>query len=215
MDVKCPHCGTEYDIEQREFGKFVNCQICGKGFVAGASARRGSVAANKNDNAQIVPYGNSELKYVGIFLLYGVVTILSATILGMLLGFIVGGVMGMLGCIMDTVVGVCSSLGVVVGFVISAICFRHIVLRFLDKEHCNQCWAMPWLSLIVLSAVVGFLFKIVASVNVLVTFAEIGVQGVGEYICIWFFAVIIEYLVFRLVLTIRYIWMNYLIRFSA
>ena len=39
MSIKCPHCGTEYDIAQHEFGKFVTCQICGKGFVTGAKAQ--------------------------------------------------------------------------------------------------------------------------------------------------------------------------------
>lgn len=40
MNIKCPHCGTEYDIEQREFGKYVTCQVCGKGFVAGVLSER-------------------------------------------------------------------------------------------------------------------------------------------------------------------------------
>ena len=40
MNIKCPHCGTEYDIEQREFGKYVTCQVCNKGFVAGARPTR-------------------------------------------------------------------------------------------------------------------------------------------------------------------------------
>lgn len=39
MDIKCPHCGTEYEVGQREFGKYVTCQICNKGFVAGTIKR--------------------------------------------------------------------------------------------------------------------------------------------------------------------------------
>ena len=35
MNIKCPHCGTEYDAEESEYGKFVKCEVCGKGFVAG------------------------------------------------------------------------------------------------------------------------------------------------------------------------------------
>jgi len=30
MDIICPHCGTEYDAEESEYGRFVKCEICGK-----------------------------------------------------------------------------------------------------------------------------------------------------------------------------------------
>lgn len=36
MNIKCPHCGTEYDAEEGEYGRFVKCTVCGKGFVVGA-----------------------------------------------------------------------------------------------------------------------------------------------------------------------------------
>ena len=37
MNVRCPHCTTEYDAEESEYGRFVKCAVCGKGFVAGTS----------------------------------------------------------------------------------------------------------------------------------------------------------------------------------
>ena len=37
MDIKCPHCGVGYEIEEKEFGRFVKCESCGKGFVVGTS----------------------------------------------------------------------------------------------------------------------------------------------------------------------------------
>ena len=40
MNINCPHCGTEYDIDKSEYGRFVKCEICGKGFVAGTSAAK-------------------------------------------------------------------------------------------------------------------------------------------------------------------------------
>ena len=40
MNINCPHCGTEYEIEEQEFGKYVTCQICSKGFVAGVLPER-------------------------------------------------------------------------------------------------------------------------------------------------------------------------------
>lgn len=38
MDAKCPHCGVEYIAAEREYGKFVKCETCGKGFIVGVSA---------------------------------------------------------------------------------------------------------------------------------------------------------------------------------
>lgn len=38
MNIKCPECGTEYEIDKYEYGRFVECAICGTGFVAGTSA---------------------------------------------------------------------------------------------------------------------------------------------------------------------------------
>lgn len=40
MNIKCPHCGTEYDAEESEYGRFVKCEVCGKGFVAGTSGAK-------------------------------------------------------------------------------------------------------------------------------------------------------------------------------
>lgn len=40
MDIKCPHCGTEYEVADEDFGRFVKCEICGKGFVVGTFAAR-------------------------------------------------------------------------------------------------------------------------------------------------------------------------------
>lgn len=53
MNIKCPHCGTEYNAEENECGRFVKCEICGKGFVAGAFiAKRISMSAN-NSHAKL------------------------------------------------------------------------------------------------------------------------------------------------------------------
>lgn len=36
MNIKCPHCGTEYEVDKDNVGMFVTCESCGKGFVVGA-----------------------------------------------------------------------------------------------------------------------------------------------------------------------------------
>ena len=54
MNINCPHCGTEYDIEQREFGKYVTCQVCGKGFVAGARQTRAQMVRPDNETSEQV-----------------------------------------------------------------------------------------------------------------------------------------------------------------
>ena len=40
MNCKCPHCGTEYEVEEGDIGKYTNCLSCGKGFVV---KRKGSL----------------------------------------------------------------------------------------------------------------------------------------------------------------------------
>lgn len=36
-DVKCPNCGTEYEIEASEIGREAECEVCGRKFVIGAN----------------------------------------------------------------------------------------------------------------------------------------------------------------------------------
>ena len=36
MNIKCPHCGTEYEVEKKDMFRYTKCQVCGKGFVVGA-----------------------------------------------------------------------------------------------------------------------------------------------------------------------------------
>ena len=38
MNIKCPNCGMEYEVERKDFGSFVTCESCGKGFVVGAKS---------------------------------------------------------------------------------------------------------------------------------------------------------------------------------
>ena len=54
MNIKCPHCGTEYDAEENEYGRFVKCAACGKGFVAGTSIAKklGEAAGAVKDAAK-------------------------------------------------------------------------------------------------------------------------------------------------------------------
>lgn len=33
MDIKCPHCGTEYEVGVEDSGRAQTCQICGKRFL--------------------------------------------------------------------------------------------------------------------------------------------------------------------------------------
>lgn len=37
MDIKCPHCGTDYEVEQKDMYRYTKCEVCGKGFVIGAT----------------------------------------------------------------------------------------------------------------------------------------------------------------------------------
>ena len=36
MNIKCPHCGTEYEVEKKDMYRYTKCEVCGNGFVVGA-----------------------------------------------------------------------------------------------------------------------------------------------------------------------------------
>lgn len=38
MNIKCPHCRTEYEVEKKDMYRYTKCEVCGKGFVIGQSA---------------------------------------------------------------------------------------------------------------------------------------------------------------------------------
>lgn len=40
MKVSCPHCGSEYEIDKSELFGYETCEVCGNGFVAGATASK-------------------------------------------------------------------------------------------------------------------------------------------------------------------------------
>ena len=37
MDVKCPGCGTEYEIDDAEIGRKAECEVCGRKFILGGN----------------------------------------------------------------------------------------------------------------------------------------------------------------------------------
>ena len=62
MNIKCPHCGTEYEVEQKYMYRYTKCEVCRKGFVIGASkslqedGARGSTAESvdaKSENSVV------------------------------------------------------------------------------------------------------------------------------------------------------------------
>ena len=93
MNIKCPHCGTEYDIEQREFGKYVTCQVCGKGFVAGALQTREQTArpdAGSFGAVDIPPESACLKAWVKYWLVRLVVVCVLSFIFGLVCGFVEG-----------------------------------------------------------------------------------------------------------------------------
>ena len=56
MDIKCPHCGTECEVEKKDMYHYIKCEVCGKGFVVGAetsmlSSKDAKVAADASSRA--------------------------------------------------------------------------------------------------------------------------------------------------------------------
>lgn len=78
LNIKCPHCGTEYEVEQKEMYRYTKCEVCGKGFVIGqslssemmrnetqrTSAIVGNVTVSKtpqSDHSQLRPLGGNDV----------------------------------------------------------------------------------------------------------------------------------------------------------
>lgn len=59
MNIKCPHCGTEYEAEEKDLYRYTKCSVCGEGFVAGADT---SVIASDDK-----PYGPADSPRSGKF----------------------------------------------------------------------------------------------------------------------------------------------------
>lgn len=38
MKAKCPHCGTEYEVEKQSMYRYTKCGVCGNGFVVGVDS---------------------------------------------------------------------------------------------------------------------------------------------------------------------------------
>ncbi|MBQ8124620.1 MAG: hypothetical protein IJ173_01915 [Kiritimatiellae bacterium] len=57
MDILCPHCGTEYEIDEFELGEHVTCQICGKKFFAAV----GNCNRASSKTSPKLPFGCSTL----------------------------------------------------------------------------------------------------------------------------------------------------------
>ena len=69
MNITCPHCGTEYEVEKQDIGRFVTCESCGKGFVTGAKPNNESKSGAK-------PVNTSRCQSTGIVALWICVAIL-------------------------------------------------------------------------------------------------------------------------------------------
>ena len=55
MDVKCPHCGTEYEVEKEDMYRHTQCEVCGKGFVIGATADATASGPSRDAGSPQVP----------------------------------------------------------------------------------------------------------------------------------------------------------------
>ena len=62
MNIKCPHCGTEYEVEHEWYGQYTDCESCGKGFVVGASGK----PRNNNGKAKLENVVNAVCPHCGV-----------------------------------------------------------------------------------------------------------------------------------------------------
>ena len=55
MNIKCPHCGTEYEVEQKDMYRYAQCEVCGKGFVIGTTTNSTTSGTSRVSGSSKVP----------------------------------------------------------------------------------------------------------------------------------------------------------------
>ena len=58
----CPHCGAKNGIEHENIGRFVNCEICGKGFIAGTGTQPQEKEVDKKIGSR-KEYGSNRIDF--------------------------------------------------------------------------------------------------------------------------------------------------------
>lgn len=53
MNIKCPHCGSEYEVEEKYMFRYTKCEGCGKGFVIGASKCKDTAAKSDRNKSAV------------------------------------------------------------------------------------------------------------------------------------------------------------------
>lgn len=203
MDIKCPHCGAEYDIEQREFGKYVTCQVCGKGFVAGARQARAQLmrtdaaASGRSD----VPPESACLKAWAKYWLARILIILGVSFV---LGFVGGFVGSLTGCapfidwpkegaqrLAHIAVYLVFVLGVYMSWRLAWWGYKRYAVRNIIHEHSAANMLSSWLVPILVNTALSLLMPMSL---------QIAVLGIYGYI-VWAFTIwiVIDYLMFRFI----------------
>ena len=203
MNIKCPHCGTEYDVEKREFGKYVTCQVCGKGFVAGVRQTRSQqtrtdvVASGESD----VPPESACLKAWAKYWLARILIILGVSFA---LGFVGGFVGRHTGCapfvdwpqesakrVMHIVVYLLSVLCIYVIWCLAWWGYKRYAVRNLLPEQSASNMLSSWLVPILVNTALALLMPMEL---------QIAVLGVYGYI-VWSFIIwiVVDYFMFRFI----------------
>ena len=159
MNIKCPHCGMEYEVEESDRGRQVVCEQCGNGFVVGGdeqyvpsvrqlpsssdfsvqwhAPQREERRPNDGMNAQRLAtvcagaLAGSEGQVFLTWLIFFISTSIASPIVGMIAGFLIGAVLGAVGCSKTVIMTICAVVGFVLSGIISYILFRIFVKKML------------------------------------------------------------------------------------
>ena len=205
MNINCPHCGTEYDINQRGFGKYVTCQVCGKGFVAvGVPPIKKRIVKSFHEPKTILN-SFTETKWLKTWALYYLTKLLVVCAISIVVGFVIGFVASLSGCVPffewpqngvhhrigHVLVYVVSVLGICAALYLSWMCYKKLVVR----EVFSSCKVFnvlsSWLVPTLINVAVGLLMPADIQISVL------GVYGYLVWcLTIW---VVLDYCMFRFI----------------
>ena len=163
MVVKCPHCGTKYEVEKKDLYHYTTCGVCGNGFVIGvttslqSSDEKSQQKDRQSASGTSVPHSRPfagrigsvathpsvslsnyekvpEHVYFIAWLAYSFASFIASMLIGFVFGGVIGFFLGLAGVRMDSIISIGWVVGLILSMPIGYCSFRYIAIFIISKR---------------------------------------------------------------------------------